>query len=163
MRAGARSQALDWFRGNVRFVETTGYGDERMQPKGRISDSGNRGCCIANGTGHQEAGVRIANGDPHPPSLTRRSFNVATKMAPIAVLAVLPKCPMCLAAYVALGTGIGISLAAATYTRFLLIALCVTSLIYFILNAVRRRRNWMGHTPRLGRHQRPIQPIRVNK
>ena len=77
--------------------------------------------------------MRIAKGDPHPPSLARRSFNVATKMVPIAILAVLPKCPMCLAAYVALGTGIGISLAAATYIRFLLIAVCVTSLIYFIL------------------------------
>ena len=106
--------------------------------------------------------MRIAKGDPHPPSFTRRSFNVATKMVPIAILAVLPKCPMCLAAYVALGTGIGISLAAATYIRFLLIAVCVTSLIYFILKAVRRRRSWMRHS-RLSSHQRPIQPMRVSK
>ena len=90
--------------------------------------------------------MRIAKGDPDPPSLTRRSFNVATKMVPIAILAVLPKCPMCLAAYVALGTGIGISLAAATYIRFLLIAVCVTSLVYFTFKAVRRRRSWMGHS-----------------
>ena len=31
-------------------------------------------CCIANDTGHQEAGVRIAKGDPHPPSLARAVF-----------------------------------------------------------------------------------------
>ena len=77
--------------------------------------------------------MRIDQGDPHPPSLARRSFNVATRMVPIAILAALPKCPMCLAAYVALGTGIGISLAAATYLRCLLIAVCVISLVYFTL------------------------------
>jgi hypothetical protein len=77
--------------------------------------------------------MRIAPGGPHPPSLPRRSLNLGAKMVPVAILAVLPKCPMCLAAYVALGTGIGISLAAATYIRFISIAVCVASLAYFII------------------------------
>lgn len=105
-------------------------------------------CCViaANGTRHQNAGVRIAQGDPHPPSFIRRSLNLTAKMVPMAILSLLPKCPACLAAYVALGTGIGISLAAATYLRLVLIAVCVLSLLYFILKAVGSRPSWMRHS-----------------
>jgi len=34
----------------------------------------------------------------------------------------MPKCPVCLAAYVALWTGLGLSFGAATYVRWLLLA-----------------------------------------
>jgi hypothetical protein len=101
----------------------------------------------ANGIEQEDVGVRIAEGDPHPPSFTpsfpRRFLGLAARMVPVAVLAVLPKCPACLAAYVALGTGIGLSLAAATYLRWSLVVLCATSLVYFAVKSTRRRRNWM--------------------
>ena len=105
-------------------------------------------CCAvaAKGAGHNKDGVRIAEGDPHPPSLKRRSLQLTAKMIPVAILAVLPKCPACLAAYLALGTGIGISLTAATYMRWLLVVLCLMSLVYFAVNMVRRRgclRSWL--------------------
>jgi hypothetical protein len=56
---------------------------------------------------------------------------------PAVVLAAMPKCPLCLAAYVALFTGFGISLAAASFARWLVIAGCVAILLYLALHAVR--------------------------
>jgi hypothetical protein len=102
-------------------------------------------CCVvaARGIEHEKPGVRLAEGDPHPPSFPRRSLDLVSRIVPVAILVVLPKCPACLVAYVALGTGIGISLTAATYMRMLLVVLCVTSLAYFALTTLRRKPGWM--------------------
>ena len=95
-------------------------------------------CCLVSGAvGENKAGERIAKGDPRPASFLRRSLNLMMKMIPVAILAVLPKCPMCLAAYLALGTGIGLSLTAATYLRLSLIVGCVASLMFFVAKMVR--------------------------
>lgn len=67
------------------------------------------------------------------PSLIRRGINAIRWMLPGAVLILIPKCPMCLAAYVALGTGIGLSVTTARYLRIALIALCLASLTYMIV------------------------------
>jgi hypothetical protein len=97
-----------------------------------------RCCLVTSGAiGQNKAGERVAGGDPHPPSLLRRSLDLTTKAVPVAILAVLPKCPACLAAYVALGTGIGLSLTAATYLRLSLIVVCVSSLIFFVAKMMR--------------------------
>ncbi|SHL43957.1 hypothetical protein SAMN05444266_103344 [Chitinophaga jiangningensis] len=58
-------------------------------------------------------------------------------------LALIPKCPVCLAAYIAVGTGLGIPITTARYLRWGLIALCVSAIIYLAirqLSAFRRRR-----------------------
>jgi hypothetical protein len=58
-------------------------------------------------------------------------------IVPSVVLAVMPKCPLCLAAYVAIFTGFGISLAAAKFAWWLLAIGCVAVLGYLVATTLR--------------------------
>ncbi len=55
------------------------------------------------------------------------------------MLALIPKCPACLAAYVALGTGVGLSFGTAQFLRWLLLGGCLAAIGYF---SVRTWREW---------------------
>ena len=57
------------------------------------------------------------------------------------ILVLLPKCPACLAAYIAASTGLGLTFTASAYLRAVLIALCVASLAHLALQTVRRSLN----------------------
>jgi hypothetical protein len=60
-------------------------------------------------------------------------------LLPIATLAFIPKCPACVAAYVALWTGLGLSFSAAAYLRGALLLLCIASLLLLIVKQLGRR------------------------
>jgi|GEM_PF-2759708 len=49
---------------------------------------------------------------------------------PGAILVIIPKCPLCIAAYVLVGSGIGLSVTSATYLRGALIVVCCFLLLY---------------------------------
>lgn len=80
------------------------------------------------------------------PRTTSRAFSatwrvvheVFTWALPTAALALVPKCPACVAAYAALFTGLSLSLTAAVYARWAIIALSVALLVYLIMSRVRR-------------------------
>jgi hypothetical protein len=66
------------------------------------------------------------------PTFGRRRVDVFAWFIPGAILAILPKCPMCLAAYVAVWTGIGLSLSVATQLRALLLTLSVGLILFMV-------------------------------
>ena len=53
---------------------------------------------------------------------------------PGVILVIIPKCPLCLAAYVLVGSGIGLSVTSATYLRGALIFICTLSLLCIFFN-----------------------------
>ena len=73
-----------------------------------------------------------------PPRRARRGVELAKWVLPGALLAIMPKCPACLAAYVAIATGLGLSLPMASFVRTLLVVLCIASLFYLALRSTLR-------------------------
>jgi hypothetical protein len=72
-------------------------------------------------------------------------------VASTALLLLMPKCPMCVAAYIALVTGVGVSVSTAAYLREGMLVLSAVALAYvttrcfrFSAHAYSVRRAWMG-------------------
>lgn len=81
----------------------------------------------------------------HPPLRRSRAGEIIGWVLPGATLALLPKCPLCLAGYVGVATGLGISLQTASSLRAFLVALCVGVLAAL---AIRRLREFRRKEPR---------------
>ena len=85
-------------------------------------------CCRSSASNHKS----------RPAPLWRRGTAIVEWAIPSAVLILLPKCPVCVAMYVALFTGVGISVASASNLRTALLILCVTALAGLALKSVSR-------------------------
>jgi hypothetical protein len=70
--------------------------------------------------------------------IVRRIVDLVGWIVPGAVLALIPKCPMCLAAYIALWTGIGLSISAAVYLRASLLVVAVALILFLVARSARR-------------------------
>jgi hypothetical protein len=73
------------------------------------------------------------------PSVFGRGVVAAKWIVPSAILALLPKCPLCMMAYVAFATGIGVSITTASYLRILLLILCIGTLLFLAIRALLAR------------------------
>ncbi len=94
-----------------------------MLPRKRISLTG----CSCHARATQPSGRRAWRG-----------WDLAAGAFSLVVWALVPKCPACLAAYVALWTGLGISLAGAKYLRWSLMCVSAGLLLYVVLKRKRR-------------------------
>jgi hypothetical protein len=70
---------------------------------------------------------------PAPARLLHRAWRSTQWLFPTAFLVLMPKCPLCLAAYIALFTGIGISVSTATLLQRLCLLTCSASIGYLAL------------------------------
>lgn len=90
-----------------------------------------------------------------PPHRTwRRRVTGASQWAlPITALTLVPKCPACVAGYVLLFTGVGLSIPAAAAIRTALIVCCVGALAALLAKRVLETRalNFLLSPPRRGR------------
>ena len=91
----------------------------------------NAHCCQTTTRGRDDAG--------RPASRWRHGGEISGWIVPGATLALLPKCPACVAGYVALATGLSISMSTAAHLRMLLVILCIATLVLVAAKRSRRR------------------------
>jgi hypothetical protein len=89
----------------------------------------------------------LCNLDPAPNSgdgkrrigFLRRVWRGIQWAFPATLLVLIPKCPMCVVAYVAIFSGIGITVSTARWIQILMLMFCLTSLAYLAVKHWRRR------------------------
>lgn len=75
---------------------------------------------------------------PRLDSWMRRGRELLAWSVPGIILVLLPKCPACFAAYIAVGTGLGLTLPMAGVVRWVLLVACGAALVYLAVRQVRR-------------------------
>jgi hypothetical protein len=121
------------------------------------------GCCkVAVGEAARDTTEkRIFGSNPPKPTFVRRFLENAGWIVPGAILALLPKCPACVATYAVIGTGVGLSLSATTYLRALLVVLCVTSLLYLVARRMRRFTTMVFATQAKNKYEHARRHLRI--
>jgi hypothetical protein len=84
-----------------------------------------------------------------PATFVRRFVDLVGWIVPGAILALIPKCPMCFAAYIALWTGIGLSLSAAIYLRASLLVVSIALILFLGVRSARRLIHKFSHDEQL--------------
>jgi len=83
--------------------------------------------------------------------LARRFYGAAASILPGAVLVLLPKCPLCLAAWLTVATGIAVPAALVAPVRGLVVVFWATAVALGATQIVRRRANRRTAFPRTHR------------
>ena len=104
-----------------------------------------RQCCQIKTRAGENAG--------RPVSRLHRGSEIAGWIIPGAILALLPKCPLCLAAYVTVWTGIGLSFSAATHLRVALLIPCVGLILFLAAKNTRRLVHKLGQQEKIIRRK----------
>jgi hypothetical protein len=71
--------------------------------------------------------------------LLRRTWRGVQWLFPTALLVLMPKCPLCVTMYIAMFTGIGVSVSTARWIQILMLVLCLASLGYLAFRLWRNR------------------------
>lgn len=82
---------------------------------------------------------RNSNDGKRSTGFLRRGWRSFQWLFPTALLVLMPKCPFCVAAYIALFTGIGITVSTARWIQILMVVLGLVSLAYLAVGFWRRR------------------------
>jgi hypothetical protein len=84
------------------------------------------------------------SGGKRPSGLVHRAWRSIQWLFPATILVLIPKCPLCVAAYVALFTGVAISVSTAQWIKILMVVFCLGSLAYLAVRHWRERANAHG-------------------
>ena len=87
---------------------------------------------------HCQIETRAEDNVRRPAWRLQRGREIAGWIIPGAILALLPKCPLCLTAYAAVWTGIGLSFSVATHLRAVVVILCLGLLLFLTAKNTRR-------------------------
>lgn len=82
--------------------------------------------------------------------LARPLYTAAASILPGAVLVLLPKCPLCLSAWLTVATGVGFSAAGAAWVRGIVAVFWVAAVALAVARVTRRQVFW-ARLPYLGR------------
>lgn len=88
-------------------------------------------CCVISGAGDNGGAANGKQGERRAWGLVRAG-KAGSWIGPSALLVLLPKCPMCFAAYLAVA-GIGVSVELAARLRIGVMAACVTTLSLLVV------------------------------